>query len=640
MMQLTKYGMPGVWTHGFVDMWSPGYLAFMSSNHNGLVRMYETFGNGGATTMKRKVAPPEGAGQTSREWYRPLPPYKEVMWSMRNNTNYMQTAVLSALQYASSFPDVIVENFYRKSRNSVEAGKKEAPYAYIVPAGQNDLTRVDLLLSLLQRQGIEISKATVSSTLSDGTYAAGPYVIKRNQPYGRLVKTLLEKQTFPDPALRTYDDTGWTMGLMLQVEVKPTADKNVLEAPVTRVTDLSRTGTVNGPAAPATWVVAHHGSNDMVRLRLALGAGTDVKAARVAFKVDEVTYPAGSFLIPASAGATFTDAVKRLGLEATGLAATPEVATTPVDLPRLAMFTTWGRTQEVGWVRHAFDTFGIPYELIYKERIRKGDLRPAYDVILVPNQATTGKSLVYDVERKTGPLAYRKDPQFPTLGTYGETDDVTGGMGLEGVIELQKFVDDGGVLITLGASSYMPAEFGLLREVTAKRPTGAFYAPGPIVQAEILRAGASDLLRLRQDHGAGALRQRAAVPGARGRPRRAGADAIHGRRRWRAERADARRGRNPAASRHRGHARRQGPRRRVRHQSLLPMAEPRRVRDAVQCRGAVLERPAGQSAPARPLPPPRRRPRPTDAGARLWLPAGLISASNQVCRTRALPRFT
>ncbi|MBP1605594.1 MAG: Zinc carboxypeptidase, partial [Acidobacteria bacterium] len=39
MAQLTKYGMPGVWTHAFVDMWSPGYLAFMSSNHNGMVRM-------------------------------------------------------------------------------------------------------------------------------------------------------------------------------------------------------------------------------------------------------------------------------------------------------------------------------------------------------------------------------------------------------------------------------------------------------------------------------------------------------------------------------------------------------------------------------------------------------------------------
>src|SRR5258708_35992117 len=48
MEQMIKYGMPGVWTHAFVDMWSPGYLGFMSSNHNGMLRMYETFGNGGA----------------------------------------------------------------------------------------------------------------------------------------------------------------------------------------------------------------------------------------------------------------------------------------------------------------------------------------------------------------------------------------------------------------------------------------------------------------------------------------------------------------------------------------------------------------------------------------------------------------
>ena len=30
MAQMTGYGMPGVWTHGYVDMWSPGYLGFMA----------------------------------------------------------------------------------------------------------------------------------------------------------------------------------------------------------------------------------------------------------------------------------------------------------------------------------------------------------------------------------------------------------------------------------------------------------------------------------------------------------------------------------------------------------------------------------------------------------------------------------
>ncbi|MCC6163992.1 MAG: hypothetical protein IT182_11655 [Acidobacteria bacterium] len=485
MAQLTKYGMPGVWTHGFVDMWSPGYLAFMSSNHNGLVRMYETFGNGGATTMKRRVAPPQGAGQTSREWYRPLPPYREVVWSMRNNTNYMQTAVLSALQYAAAFPEVIVENFYRKSRNSLESGRTDAPFAFIVPAGQKDHTRVELLLTLLRRQGIEISTLTRDVTLSDGTYQAGSFVVRRDQPYGRLVKTLLEKQTFPDPSLRTYDDTGWTMGLMLQVDVKPTADKAIFDAAMTAATSTARTGSVAGGPATAGWLVAHHGSNDMLRLRLALGSAVDVRAAQSAFTLGDGSIPAGSFLIPASAGRTFTDAIARVGLDATALATMPDVATVPVDLPRLAMFSTWGRTQEVGWVRHAFDEFGIPYDLIYKERIRRGSLRSSYDVILIPTQATTGKSLVYDVESKGRPLPYRKDAQFPSLGTYGETDDISGGMGLEGVLALQAFVEDGGVLITLGASSYMPAEFGLLRTVTAGRPSAGFYAPGPIVRAEI-----------------------------------------------------------------------------------------------------------------------------------------------------------
>ncbi|MGA7238304.1 MAG: M14 family zinc carboxypeptidase, partial [Bryobacteraceae bacterium] len=57
--ELTKmiaWGVPGVWTHAFVDMWSPGYLGFMSSNHNGMLRMYEIMGNGGANTMRRNVA--------------------------------------------------------------------------------------------------------------------------------------------------------------------------------------------------------------------------------------------------------------------------------------------------------------------------------------------------------------------------------------------------------------------------------------------------------------------------------------------------------------------------------------------------------------------------------------------------------
>ena len=52
--------MPGVWHFGFVDMWSPGYLGFAAANHNGMLRMYEIFNQGGANTKKARLS----GGQT------------------------------------------------------------------------------------------------------------------------------------------------------------------------------------------------------------------------------------------------------------------------------------------------------------------------------------------------------------------------------------------------------------------------------------------------------------------------------------------------------------------------------------------------------------------------------------------------
>jgi hypothetical protein len=491
MAQLTKYGMPGVWTHGFVDMWSVGYLGFMSSNHNGMLRMYETFGNGGANTMKRRVAPPEGAGQTSREWYRPLPPYKEVEWSMRNNTNYMQTGVLTALQLTSQFPQVVLENFYRKSRNAIEAGKNGPAYGYAIFPHQ-DRYRVEFVAILLRQQGIEVGKLTRDLKVKDTSIPSGSYIVKLNQPYGRLAKMLLEKQNFPDPNLRTYDDTGWTLGLMNHVKVLELSDKSVLEL---SDKELDYSG-VNWASAqpipkgnPAAYVVPNHGSNLMAPVRYAL-KDLPVKANEAGFKDGDLNIPPGSFIVPVT---PHGDEMKLVAL-AVGSGFTtipiekiPNVPLHDVDLPRLAVYSTWGNTQEVGWVRHALDHFGVKYDLIYKERVKQGGLRAAYDVVLIPNQGRGGKGLVFDIEPKGRPLAYTKTDRFKFLGAYGESEDITGGMGIAGVAEFEKFVNDGGLLITLGQASFFPPEFGLTRTVDAARPSPQFYAPGPIVEAEILQ---------------------------------------------------------------------------------------------------------------------------------------------------------
>jgi hypothetical protein len=512
MSQMTKYGMPGVWTHGFVDMWSPGYLAFMSSNHNGMIRMYEIQGFGGANTQKVRLGNPNGTGangtgggaaggrggapttdpaaaasgrgnQAVREWFRPLPATGEFDWSLRNNTNYGETGVLTALQYTSAFPAIILENFYQKSRNSVNAGRKDAVAGYVIPGGQRDPTRVALLVNMLRMQGIEVGKATSEVKLEDGTFPAGSFIVKRDQPYGRLAKTLLEKQVYPDPNLRTYDDASWTMGLMSHTNVKEIGDKAVLDVAVAPVTEVKLAGSVSGNGS--TFAVAHTGSNNMITLRFRL-KDLKVQAIEKEFTQGDAVFPAGSFVISGSL-ATVRSAIEPLGLTAVSLRAAPSVPMHELDLPRVAIYSIWGNTQEIGWVRYAFDKFEVPYDLIFKERVRQGSLKSAYDVIILPNQGGSAKRVVFDIESRGTPIAYTKSETFKNLGMYGESDDITGGMGLEGVTEFDKFVKAGGVVVTLGTASYFPAEFGLAPKVDAARTSPQFYSPGAIIDAEILQ---------------------------------------------------------------------------------------------------------------------------------------------------------
>ena len=85
--EMTKFGMPGVFTHGTFDTWSPSYLMFIAATHNGISRLYETFGNGGADTEERTLRPNEYA----RTWFKQNPPLPKAKWSQRNNNNYEET---------------------------------------------------------------------------------------------------------------------------------------------------------------------------------------------------------------------------------------------------------------------------------------------------------------------------------------------------------------------------------------------------------------------------------------------------------------------------------------------------------------------------------------------------------------------
>ena len=212
-----------------------------------------------------------------------------------------------------------------------------------------------------------------------------------------------------------------------------------------------------------------------------------MKIADRSFTVEGVEFPAGSFVVtPPADLAAVRAAVTELGLTAAALAQAPSVPMHDADLPRVAMYSSWTGTQEIGWVRFTFDKFGIPFDLIYKERVRKGNLRADYDVILMPTQTMTRQSVFQAPAARAVP--YMKDAKYKFLGMYGESPDITGGMGGEGVDAFAKFLDAGGTLIAMGNAVRFPADLGLARTVDASATTSAnFYAPRPLVNAEVLR---------------------------------------------------------------------------------------------------------------------------------------------------------
>src|ERR1700678_3579033 len=152
--QMQNFGMPGVFTHGDFDTWSPGYLMFLAGLHNGISRLYETFGNGGADTEKRILRPEE----YSRTWYRQNPPPSTVMWSQRDNNNYEQSALLTTLSYFSHNTHHFLENYYIKSKRSVQKPLLEGPAAYVLPANPDELNRQLQLLNILKLQHVEIQQ--------------------------------------------------------------------------------------------------------------------------------------------------------------------------------------------------------------------------------------------------------------------------------------------------------------------------------------------------------------------------------------------------------------------------------------------------------------------------------------------------
>jgi hypothetical protein len=425
VQQMTKFGMPGVFTHGDFDTWSPGYLMFIAAMHNGISRLYETFGNGGADTVKRMLEPDEYA----RTWYKPNPPLPVVTWSQRDNNNYEQTGLLTALSYFSDNSQLFLKNFYLKSKRSIEKPQEAGPAAYVFPANDPRSGSRAQLLRIMQRQHVEISRNSAPITVSvpnpekkgdngqptgttTHTFPAGSYIVRMDQPYSRIADALLDRQYWSpkDPQQHPYDDTAWSMGDLFDVQVVRVTDNSILKAPMSQLT--------------------------------------------------------GAVTVPQ-------------GLAAVDL---PEA-----KLPRIALMHTWLDTQTEGWWRMALDQLHVKYDYISTQDVaRIGNLRAKYDVILFgPIGGVSSQQIVDGMPMWGNAMPWKTSKLTPNIGRIDSTDDIRPGLGSRGLANLKRFVSEGGLLVTAEDTAKFAIDEGMAPGVFVT-PINKLKVVGSVLQARFV----------------------------------------------------------------------------------------------------------------------------------------------------------
>jgi hypothetical protein len=234
-------------------------------------------------------------------------------------------------------------------------------------------------------------------------------------------------------------------------------------------------------------VVDHTSDNSTVTFRF---KHADVKmlAAEEDFTLNGHKFRAGAFIVPNADRAKLEPTLKELGLSAWAVASAPSVKAHDLDVPRIGYVHSWSNTQNEGWVRAAFDRFGVPYTYFGDIRLREGNLRAKYDVIVFPHVGGNAQAMVNGIPKVgADPTPYKKSELTPNLGVLDQADDIRGGMGFEGLLNLYQFVKEGGLLIVEGSTSTIFPEYKLVNGVSVESPEGLFVR-GSIVRGIVADA--------------------------------------------------------------------------------------------------------------------------------------------------------
>ncbi|HEX9974989.1 MAG TPA: hypothetical protein VGD14_23240, partial [bacterium] len=182
-------------------------------------------------------------------------------------------------------------------------------------------------------------------------------------------------------------------------------------------------------------------NDDIIALNRLLKNNHHVYWAAESFESQGKIYPAGTMIVKNKDDLKqqLEAIVKNFCVQFEGLKTIPGIKVYELKPPRLGLYKSWTASMDEGWTRWVLEQFEFPYQSIFDNDIRNGQLNKGFDVILFA-----------DMGDRTIVQGNSKDYMPP---------EYCGGIGEDGVKNIKEFIEQGGTIITLNSS----ADFAIKR---------------------------------------------------------------------------------------------------------------------------------------------------------------------------------
>ena len=503
---LDEKGQPGATHMGTAfDAWYPGYIDYAPIFKNIAAFWTETALYQYATPHEYTINDFPASFRDLRPQSLYSSPWPPGWWRLRDAVDYMETASLAVIEYASKYRDSLLLNRYRAGRDQIALGSKKAPYAYVVPQEQRDPVAAVELLRRLAFGGVRVSQLSEALAIDGVSYPAGTWIVPTDQEFAAMAREVLDVQRYPDlrqypggPPERPYDAAGWTLPLQMNVKVVavaaplgadartkmkplgPAVDVKVKPTPYSDTrTDAAPFDSVPGPGfdtnPAAAAIVPPDGKLTGSGPLLALDPAQNntYRAINQAWKSGgELQFAGGRYLVSGLSDAQQSDLVKSLALVAERAERT-STAAVAVRKPRVGLFQPWSGSMDEGWTRWVLEQYGFEYVTLHPADFRS-PLTGRVDAVILAD-----------------------DARLPIEGAGGGRGGRGGGRAVrpeyadrltqEDLAAFEQFVRGGGTLVCLNtASNFAIQQFKLpVKNVVSNLRPEEFFLEGTIVKVSV-----------------------------------------------------------------------------------------------------------------------------------------------------------